>query len=113
MIQAPETPVTLIFDGDSSLWGSPSNDKCSLCGSHSPSYVRIRKKGGEGEPSGLLGHVCPTCVARMTYQLERLSWWHLVSSSALAAFKRLTTERTRLANNSAQTHGYFKVITKK
>jgi hypothetical protein len=109
MIQAPSKPVTLIFDGDSSLWGEGDNDRCSLCGSNSASYVRVReKRTGQSE---LVGHVCPTCVARMVYQVERLGWWKLVKTSAMAAFKRLATERANLVRRSEQTLGYFNIIT--
>lgn len=109
MITGPSKPVTLIFDGDSSHWAS-DNDSCSLCGGYSQSYIRIRVKG---DPSELVGHVCPTCVVRMAYQVERLNWWHLVKTGARNAFKRLLTERARLAKNSEQTLGYFNLITGK
>lgn len=110
MIQAPKVPITLIFDGDRSLTGL--RDKCSLCGHVASAYVRIREKPDKkGEYAQLFGHVCPTCVARMAYQLERLSWWDYVKTGVLAAFKKLVTERAHLAGRSQQTLGYFNLIT--
>lgn len=104
MIQGPKLPVTLIFDGDSSLWGDEDNDHCSLCGSNSPSYVRIReKKSGQSE---LVGHVCPTCVVRMMHQVELHNWWRHVKVTVKRAFERVLA-RTRV---DKQTEGYFNLI---
>jgi hypothetical protein len=115
MIDPPSQPLNLVFDGDRSMWGTtygdgPNRDMCVLCGHHCEGYIRIRSKREGG--TDLVGHVCPTCIVRMVYQVERLSWWNLVKTSALSVFKRLVTERANLEKRSEQTRGYFELITK-